>query len=158
MLHEDYRDIFLELFAAQADFLVIGAFAMAAHGMLRTTGDLDPWVRPNAENAERVWEAVARYGAPTGKLTKAELARPGLAFQIGIAPRRIDIFTEIDGVSFEEAWQNRIYRNIDDIRTPVISRDHLLVNKKATGWPKDQGDIAWIEARMRREQEQSDDA
>jgi hypothetical protein len=108
MLHEDYRDIFLELFAAQADFLVIGAFAMAAHGMLRTTGDLDLWVRPNAENADRVWAALARYGAPIGKLTKEDLSRPGLAFQIGVAPRRIDILTDIDGVGFEDAWQNRI--------------------------------------------------
>jgi hypothetical protein len=156
MLHEDYRDIFSELFAAQADFLVIGAFAMAAHGMLRTTGDLDLWVRPNAENAERVWAALARYGAPIGKLKKEDLSRPGLAFQIGVAPRRIDILTDIDGVGFEEAWQNRIYRNIDDIRAPVISRDHLLANKKATGRPKDQGDVAWIESRMRREQKDRD--
>jgi hypothetical protein len=96
MLHEDYKDIFLELFAAQADFLVIGAFAMAGHGMMRMTGDLDLWVRPNPENAERVWDALARYGAPLGKLTKEELARPGLFFQVGVAPRRIDILTEID--------------------------------------------------------------
>jgi len=156
MLHEDYRDIFLELFDAQAEFPVIGAFAMAAHGMLRTTGDLDLWVRPNAENAERVWAALARYGAPISKLIKEDLSRPGLAFQIGVAPRRIDILTDIDGVGFEEAWQNRIYRNIDDIRAPVISRDHLLTNKKATGGPKDQGDVAWIESRMRREQQDSD--
>lgn len=152
MLHDDYRDIFLELFDAQADFLVVGAFAMAGHGMLRTTGDLDLWVRPNPENAERVWAALARYGAPVGELTKEELSRPGLFFQVGVAPRRIDILTDIDGVGFEEAWQNRVYRHIDDLLVPVISRDHLLANKKAVGGPKDMGDIAWIESRMKKEQ------
>jgi hypothetical protein len=157
MLHEDYRDIFLELFAAQADFLVIGAFAMAGHGMMRTTGDLDLWVRPNPENADRVWAALARYGAPVGKLTRDELSRPGLFFQIGLAPRRIDILTDIDGVGFEEAWDARVYRMIDDVRVPVISRDHLLANKRATGRPKDQGDVAWIESRMKKEQRGSSD-
>lgn len=103
-----------------------------------------------------VWAALARYGAPFGKLKKEDLSRPGLTFQVGVAPRRIDILTDIDGVGFEEAWQNRIYRDIDDIRAPVISRDHLLANKKATGRPKDQGDVAWIESRIRREQKDSD--
>jgi hypothetical protein len=74
-----------------------------------------------------------------------------------VAPRRIAILTDIDGVGFEEAWDNRVYRRIDDVRVPVISRDHLLANKKATGRPKDQGDIAWIESRMKKEQS-SDDA
>lgn len=158
MLHQDYRDIFLELFAAQADFLVIGAFAMAGHGMMRTTADLDLWVRPNPENAERVWAALARYGAPIGKLTKEELSRPGLFFQIGLAPRRIDILTDIDGVGFEEAWRDRVYRYIDDVRVPVLSRDHLLANKRATDRPRDRGDVAWIESRMKKEQQSSDDA
>lgn len=157
MLHQDYRDIFSELFDAQADFLVIGAFAMAGHGMMRTTGDLDLWVRPNPENADRVWDALARYGAPIGKLTKEDLSRPGLFFQVGVAPRRIDILTDIDGVGFEEAWEHRVYRHVDGLLVPVISRAHLLRNKKATGRPKDQGDVAWIESRMKKEQQSSDD-
>jgi hypothetical protein len=158
MLHQDYREIFSELFDAQADFLVVGAFAMAGHGMMRTTGDLDLWVRPNRENAERVWAALARYGAPIETLTKEELSRPGLFFQVGVAPRRIDILTDIDGVSFEEAWKDRVYRQIDDLSVPVISRAHLLANKRATGRPKDLGDVAWIESRMKKEEQSSDDA
>lgn len=89
---------------------------------------------------------------------KEELARPGLFFQIGLAPRRIDILTDIDGVGFEKAWNARVYRLIDDVRVPVLSRDHLLANKRATGRPKDLGDVAWIESRMKKEQTSSDDA
>lgn len=153
MLIDDYKDMFLELSAAQADYLVVGAFAMAGHKMPRTTGDLDLWIRPHPQNAEKVWQALARYGAPIETLTLEELSRPGLFFQIGLVPRRIDILTDIDGVTFEEAWNSRVYRHFDDLHVPVIGREHLLVNKKATGRPKDLADVAWIEKQMREEQQ-----
>ncbi|HWK90009.1 MAG TPA: nucleotidyltransferase [Longimicrobium sp.] len=147
MLEPDYRDIFSELFDAQVDFLVVGAFAMAAHGMLRATGDIDIWVRPNPSNAARVWEALARYGAPISQLTQEELAQPGMFFQIGVAPRRIDLLTDIDGVTFDDAWAEREYRSVEGLTIPVISRRHLKINKQAVGRPKDLADVAWIEER-----------
>jgi hypothetical protein len=145
MLNPDFRDILSELSDAGAEFVVVGAFAMAAHQMMRTTGDLDIWIRPNVDNAQRVWTALAKFGAPLQSLGPEELARPGLIFQIGVVPGRIDMLTEIDGVSFEEAWEARVYRVVEGVRIPVLSLAHLRINKKASGRPKDLADIARIE-------------
>ena len=145
MLNPDYRDILSELSGAGAEFLVVGAFAMAAHQMPRATGDLDLWIRPDLSNARRVWTGLARFGAPVAQITYEELAEPGHFLQIGVAPVRIDILTEIDGVGFEEAWTDRIELDFEGVRVPVISRRHLLVNKRAAGRPKDLADAAWIE-------------
>jgi hypothetical protein len=145
MLSPDYRDILSELFAAEAEFLIVGAFAMAAHRMPRATGDIDIWVRPELENARRVWTALANFGAPVANLDASELAEPDMFFQIGVVPVRIDVLTGIDGVSFEDAWQERVYRDFGGMRVPVLSRKHLLANKRATGRPKDLADVAWIE-------------
>jgi hypothetical protein len=147
MLSPNFKDILSELFDAGVDFLVVGAFAMSAHELPRSTGDLDLWIRPDAENARRAWIALARFGAPLASygLTAEELARPGLVFQIGLAPDRIDFLTEIDGVSFDEAWEERVYRELEGIQMPVLSLKHLRINKKATGRPKDLYDAAWIE-------------
>ena len=94
------------LLASGARFLVVGAHALAVHGVLRATGDLDVWVLPDPVNAERVWEALGRFGAPVETLGAApgDLARPGLVLQIGLPPRRIDILTALTGVDFESAW------------------------------------------------------
>ncbi len=145
MLSPDYSDMLSALSAAEAEFLVVGAFAMAAHQMPRATGDIDLWIRPSPENAERVWRALAEFGAPMGDLSVEELARPGLFFQIGVAPVRIDVLTAIDGVNFDAAWTERVLFDLDGIPVPVLSRKHLLINKKASGRPKDLVDAAWIE-------------
>ena len=146
MLSPDYTDILSALSDARAEFLVVGAFAMAAHAMPRATGDIDVWIRPNAANAQRVWVALAEFGAPIGDLTLEELSQPGIVFQIGVAPNRIDVLTVIDGVTFEEAWPERVYRTFGGLRVPVIGLRHLLINKRASGRPKDMADVAWIES------------
>jgi hypothetical protein len=150
LLTPDFRDVLSELSDAQADFLIVGAWAMSAYQMRRATGDLDIWVRPNPENAERVWMALARFGAPLAHhgVTVDDLAKPGLVFQIGNDPDRIDFLTAIDGVLFEEAWQRREYRQIDGMTVPVLSVRDLLTNKQSTGRPKDQYDVAWIERKF----------
>ena len=118
---------------------------MAAHQMPRATGDIDLWIRPSPANAERVWRALAEFGAPLGDLSVEELSKPGLFFQIGVAPVRIDVLTEIDGVEFDAAWAERVVFDFDGLVVPVLSRKHLLINKKASGRPKDLADAAWIE-------------
>ncbi|HEX2190298.1 MAG TPA: hypothetical protein VHG51_15425 [Longimicrobiaceae bacterium] len=145
MLLADYREMLSELSAAGAEYLLVGAFALAVHQLPRATGDMDVWVRPDEENARRVWDALARFGAPMSQLAVEELARPGFFFQIGVAPVRIDILTEIDGVSFDEAWADRQVHDLSGVEVPVISRRHLLINKKSTGRPKDLADAAWLE-------------
>lgn len=86
------------LLASGARFLVVGAHALAVHGVPRATGDLDVWVLPDPVNAERVWTALGRFGAPVDTLsaTPGDLARPGLVLRIGLPPRRIDILTELE--------------------------------------------------------------
>lgn len=147
VLTPDFRDVLSELSAAQADFLIVGAWAMSAYQMRRATGDLDIWVRPSPENAQRVWDALASFGAPltTYNITIEELSKPGLVFQIGNDPDRIDILTAISDVSFDEAWESRETYPIDGIPVPVLSIPHLLRNKRAAGRPKDRFDVDWIE-------------
>jgi len=145
-MDRDFVEMLCALSAAEADYLVVGAHALAAHGRPRATGDLDLWVRPTRENAERVWAALARFGAPMGDLTKDDLASPGIVFQIGIAPHRIDILTAIDGVEFEEAWSARSRVELEGNGVPVISREHLIRNKRATGRAQDLVDVTWLES------------
>ena len=145
MLSRDFRDMFSELAAGNVEFLVVGAFALAAHGLPRATGDLDIWIRPEPENAGRMWLALAQYGAPVQNLSVEELSTPGMFFQIGVVPLRIDILTDIDGVAFEDAWGERVYRDFEGMMVPVLSRKHLLINKRSTGRPKDLADAAWME-------------
>jgi hypothetical protein len=145
LLNPDFRDMLSALSAEGVDYLLVGAYAMAAHGRPRATGDIDILVRPSPEDAKRVLRALKRFGAPLMDLTEADLATPGNVFQIGLPPRRIDIMNEIDGVGFDEAWQARVTREVDGVTVPVISREHLLRNKRIAGRPKDRADAAWLE-------------
>lgn len=126
--------------------MLVGAYALAVHGLPRATGDMDLWIRCSEDNAHRVWSALANFGAPLFDLTKEDLKTPGIVFQIGVAPNRIDILTAIDGVEFDEAISQSKQVKIETLMIPVLSRTHLLKNKKATGRPKDQADVAWLES------------
>lgn len=146
-LNEDFRDLLAALEAAGALYLVVGAHAMAVHGVPRATGDLDVWVRPDAINAVRVLQALIRFGAPIEAMNvKADdLARPGMIYQIGLPPRRIDILTEISAVDFDEAWASRLTQQIAGLDVPFLGRDALLRNKRASGRAKDLSDVALLE-------------
>ena len=145
LMNPDYLDILAELSAARAEFLVVGAYALAIHGLPRATGDIDIWVNPTPENAHRIWSALVRFEAPLQDLAESDLSTDGLVFQIGVAPRRIDIMTSIEGVSFGEAWADRTSTTIGQLIVPVLSRTHLIRNKRACGRPKDLADLAWLE-------------
>ena len=96
MLNPDFRDMLSALLEESADFLLVGAFALAAHGLPRATGDIDIWIHRSPDNAERVWRAIRWFGAPTHDLTAKDLAKPDVVVLIGVAPRRIDLLTAID--------------------------------------------------------------
>jgi hypothetical protein len=145
MLIPHYRDVLSELSAAGAEYLLVGAFAMAAHELPRATSGIELGIRPSPENAGRVWNALARFGAPMEKLSVEELADPDLFFQLGVAPVRIDILTRIDGVNFDDAWAERVVSEFEGVAVPVLSRRHLLINKRASDRPKDRADAAWLE-------------
>lgn len=145
-MNRDFVEMLAALSAADAEFLVVGAHAMAVHGRPRATGDLDLWVRASPGNADRVWTALESFGAPLDKLDPEDLTTEDLVFQIGVVPNRIDILTSITGVEFEEAWPDRVVVEVSGVDAPVIGKEHLIRNKRAVGRPRDLADLAELEA------------
>ncbi|MFN3413474.1 MAG: hypothetical protein ACK42L_05380 [Thermoanaerobaculum sp.] len=139
LFHRDFLDLFRAFCKHQVEFLVVGAYAMAAHGVPRATGDLDVWVKPTLENAKKVYRALAEFGAPLDehKLRPEDFSKSGTVYQIGLPPRRIDILTAISGASFEQAWPRRLEVNIGGLTVPFLGKLDLIRNKKATGREKD---------------------
>lgn len=142
-MNEDFRDFLAALIDAGARFLVVGAHAMAVHGVPRATGDLDVWIAADPVNAERVWSALLRFGAPVGAMGvgREDLTRADVVLQIGLPPRRIDVLTTITGVEFEDAWQGGTTHEVAGLAVPFLGRDALVRNKRATGRAKDRADL-----------------
>lgn len=145
MLNIDFKDMLSALSGEGVEFLLVGAYALAAHGRPRATGDLDIWVHPSRQNAQRLWRALQRFGAPLQGMSPEEFTTPGMVFQVGVAPCRIDLMTSIDGVEFDEAWPHRMNIAIENLGISVIGRAHLILNKRAVGRPQDLADAAWLE-------------
>jgi hypothetical protein len=150
-LNEDFVDLLRSLIEAHAEFVIVGAHALAAHGLPRATGDLDVLVEPTPENAERVLDALRNFGAPLAAhgVSRADFETPDNVYQIGLPPRRIDLLTSINGVSFEEARATRIFVDLEGLRLPVLGRAALVKNKRATGRPKDAVDADALERQPR---------
>lgn len=146
-MNRDFVEMLSALSEAGVDFLVVGAHALAAHGIPRATGDLDIWVRPSPENAERVLSALKTFGSPLFELTRDDLTSPETVFQIGLPPARIDVLTTLSGVVFEDAWQRRIHVKIGDLTVPVIGREDFIANKRAVGRTRDLADIEMLDDR-----------
>ncbi len=143
VLHPDFDDL-LALFAAHdVRYLVVGAHALATHGVQRATGDLDLWVEPTTANAARVMAALAEFGAPLQAhgVAAEDFAAKDNVYQMGLPPRRIDILTSITAVEFPQAWTDRTYVEINGRNTPVAGRASLIQNKRATGRPRDMNDV-----------------
>ena len=147
-MNEDFLDLLAALLASEARFLVVGAHAMAVHGVPRATGDLDVWIARDPENVERVWQALLDFGAPMEALgiRRADLESPDKICQIGLPPRRIDLLTAVSGVEFEEAWGSRVGQRLGDLQIPFIGRTELIQNKKASGRLKDLADVEILES------------
>lgn len=144
-MNQDFRDLFAEFNAHRVEYLVVGAHALAVHGHVRATRDLDIWIRPEPENARRVLQALASFGAPTRELTVDDLVQPDLIFQMGVPPVRIDVITSISGVEFQEAWEARTVTRFADQEVGVLSREHLIRNKRASGRTQDLADLESLE-------------
>jgi hypothetical protein len=143
--NQDFKDLFAELNAHDVEFLVVGAHALAAHGYVRATKDLDVWVNPERENAVRVIRALQAFGASTQAVTEDDFAAPGITFQIGVEPVRIDIITAVDGLTFEPAWKNRVSSEYGGEPIFVVSREDLIRNKRASARPQDLADVVALE-------------
>ena len=153
-MNDDFLDLLGAFGDANVRFLLVGAHAVAAHGVPRATGDLDVWVQADAANAERVWQALATFGAPVEALGVAveDFATVGNVVQLGQPPRRIDVLTSIDGADFASAWDRRIVATVGDCSMPVLSYRDLLRNKRATARPKDVQDVLMLEQAQGRRQ------
>jgi hypothetical protein len=144
-MNPDFVDLLRAFTEANVRFLVVGAYALALYGRPRATGDLDVWIEATPKNAGRVMSALAAFGAPLAGVSVADFAREGVVYQIGVPPGRIDILTELTGLTFAEAWPGRLRRPFGEVDVDFIGRDAFLRNKRATGRPKDLGDIEGME-------------
>lgn len=149
-MNQDFRDIIAEFNARHVEFLLVGTHAVAAHGHVRATRDLNLWVRPSPENAKQVIDALRAFGAPLHDLTEKDRSTPGVIFQIGVEPIRIDILTMIDGVQFDEAWADRMVSRFADQPVGVLSRENLIKNKLAAARTQDLADVEALKSQRPR--------
>jgi len=146
MLNNDYKEMLQCLNAEGVDYLLIGAYAMAAHGFPRATMDIDLWVKPSPENAQAVWKALKRFGAPLGQIVVEDFTKDDIIFQIGVAPRRIDIITGVSALNFDDTHKRAIEIHIEGLKVFIPSVSDLITNKKATGRIKDLADVETLES------------
>ncbi|WP_457596910.1 DUF6036 family nucleotidyltransferase [Hydrogenimonas sp.] len=138
-LTADYRDL-IELFNRhEVKYLLVGAHAMAVFGYARSTYDIDIWVEKSEQNAQRVLKALEEFGLPF-ELDEEVFMADEQIVQIGVAPHRIDLLTDIDGVVFAEAWNRRKDIELDGMAVHVLSAEDIVRNKEASGRPKDKID------------------
>ncbi|HRT05367.1 MAG TPA: hypothetical protein P5204_06675 [Kiritimatiellia bacterium] len=146
MLNEDYKEMLQCLSAEDVKFLLVGAYAMAAHGYPRATMDIDLWVMPSPDNAAAVLRALRKFGAPLQGLSLSDLQKDDTVFQIGVAPRRIDILTGASGLRFDEAFRHSSPIEIEGLQIRIPSVADLIRNKRASGRTKDLADAEALEA------------
>ena len=146
MLNSDFREILSVFCEEKVEFMLVGAYAVAAHGLPRATGDIDLWIKCSEDNATRVWTALTKFGAALSDLSSKDFATPGTVVQLGVAPRRIDVLTSITGVTYDEAETGRQLITIEGLSIPVIGISHLIQNKQAVGRPQDKADVARLRA------------
>jgi predicted nucleotidyltransferase len=140
-MREDDLDLLRAFSVHRVRYLLVGAHAVSFYSEPRTTGDLDLFIEPTAENARRVHAALHDFGAPLDDLSEQDLATPGVVYQMGVAPRRIDLINELSGVTFAECWEGHATVTLGGVAVPVISRAALLRNKAASGRSKDREDL-----------------
>lgn len=147
-LNEDFVDIVTSFVESDVEFVVVGAYALAAHGHPRATGDIDLFVRPTPENARRVYRALLEFGAPVAAhgVSESDFAVPGNVYQIGLPPRRIDILTSVSGVTFDEVIDTAVEGNFGPATVRYIGRAAMRRNKLAVGRPKDLADVELLDS------------
>jgi len=147
----DFHDLIAALDAAHVDFLVVGAHALAAHGVVRGTGDLDVFVRPDPKNAQRRIQALRNFGVLlcAHGIRPEDFTQPGAVYQLGLPPRRIDILTELAGLSYEDAAADTKRTAVGHLQFRVPSIRALIRNKRATARPRDLEDARLPETLLR---------
>ena len=146
-LPQDFTDLLIELCEANAEFLLVGGWAVILYGHVRATDDMDIFVRPSTTNSERVFAALEAFGAPlrAHAVAPAHFAREGHAYRFGVAPLKVEVLTKISGVSFDDALQGSKTFELDGYQIPYIGKRALIANKKSAGRHKDLADVEELE-------------
>ena len=146
-MNRHFVEMLRALSAEGAEFLIIGAHAVAAHGHFRATKDIDIWIDPSSGNVDRVSRALQKFGAPLELITRDDLMTPEMIFQIGVDldPVRIDILTTVKPLIFADAWPNRAIVQVDGEPFPFLGRHDLIRSKRATGRRQDLLDLEHLE-------------
>lgn len=146
MLTKNMKELIRAFNEQNVEYLLVGGYAFGVHAQPRATKDLDLFIRASARNSDAVFRALCQYGAPLGTLTAKDFRDAKTGLQIGVPPNRIDILQQISGVTFEEAWKDRVTAMIEgDTPTFVISRENLVKNKLAAGRDQDILDVKQIQ-------------
>lgn len=146
-LNRDFREL-LESFAARdVRYLIVGGWAVAAHGHPRYTKDLDIWIWMEEANGEATVAALDDFGFGGLGLTSTDFTTPDSVIQLGYPPNRVDLLTSPSGVVFEQCWQDRVDLELDGIVVPFIGVDGLIANKSAAGRAQDLADIESLRGR-----------
>lgn len=147
MVNRDFRDLLAAFNAHEVRYLVVGAYAVTFHSRPRFTKDFDVWVEPSADNAPRVVRALTQFGAPLAAhgVTQADFQRPGVVYQMGSPPNRVDVLTAIDGREFADCWPRRVMSTFGDAAVAYLSKADLIVNKRIVGRPQDVDDVRALE-------------
>ena len=141
MLNKDFKEFAELLNSTGVEYLIVGGYALAAHGHPRYTGDLDIWIRPNDGNIDSLLDVLARFGFGSLGLTRDDFLQPGAIVQLGDPPSRIDLLTAIDGVEFDLCQARRVVMTISGVDLPIIGLDEFRANKRASGRAKDLADL-----------------
>lgn len=145
-LQSDLREFIELLLSRGVDFVVVGGHAVAFHGYPRLTDDVDLLIRPTLENGRRVIEALAEFGFGALDLEPDVFTQPDTVIQLGREPNRIDLLTEIYGVTIDEVWNSKVEADLDGLQVTMIGRDALIRNKKATARLQDLADVEKLES------------
>ena len=137
----DFRELLALCNARHVESLIVGGDALALHGAPRFTGDLDMFVQPDAANAQRMLTALAAFGCASVGLTPNDFERPDQGVQLGVPPVRSALITSMTGVSWDEAWANRVTGRYGDMPVQYIGREQFVANKRATDRTKDVVDL-----------------
>jgi len=143
----DYKDLFKLLNRYKVKYLVVGAYAVIYYTEPRFTKDLDVCIMADAKNAERLYVALKKFGAPLKNISPKDLCNKNTVYQIGIAPIRVDIIVGLPGMKFDMAWKNRTKAKYDGVSINIIGLTDLIRSKRNTMRPQDVLDLTRLRSR-----------
>ena len=145
MLNPDFKEFIESLNYNGVRYLVVGGYAVAFHGLPRYTKDLDIWLELSSDNAKKVICALESFGFGSLGLTEEDFLEKDQIIQLGLPPARIDLLTQLTGLTFDECYHSHVVIETDGLTIPIIDRQNLIINKKATGRIQDLADVEGLE-------------